>query len=131
MLFDPRTTYVNLDSDGRATCLPGGDAFWALPEAEMDALGRGWLVSEFEFTADWPTWEMHPNGDELVYLLSGSVDLMLEQAQGLATLALRGMGAVVVPRGVWHTAKVMLPSRMLHVTLGGGTATRPVVTNRS
>ena len=45
MLFDPRTTYVNLGSDGKATRLPGGDAFWALPYAEMDGLGDGWLVS--------------------------------------------------------------------------------------
>jgi len=130
MLFDPRTTYVNLGSGGKATRLPGGDAFWALPDAEMDGLGDGWLVSEFEFTIDWPTWEMHPNGDELVYLLSGSVDLMLEQAQGVEMLAMRGMGAVVVPRGVWHTAKVLVPSRMLHVTLGAGTETRPVATDK-
>ena len=131
MLFDPRTTYVTLGSDGKATRLPGGDAFWTLPEAEMAALGHGWLVSEFAFGADWPNWEMHPNGDELVYLLAGSVDLMLEQPQGVAVLAMRGTGAVVVPRGIWHTAKVLLPSRMLHVTLGAGTQTRPVVASRS
>ena len=45
MLFDPRTTYVNLGSGGKATRLPGGGAFWALPDAEMDGLGDGWLVS--------------------------------------------------------------------------------------
>lgn len=109
MLFDRRTTYVNLGSGGKATRLAGGDAFWALPDAEMDGLGDGRLVSGFEFTIDWPTWEMHPNGDEFVYLLSGSVDLMLEQAQGVEMLAMRGMDAVVVPHGVWHTAKVLVP----------------------
>ena len=35
-------------------------------------------------------------------------------------------GAVVVPRGVWHTARIRAPSRMLHITLGAGTETRPV-----
>jgi len=55
---------------------------------------------------------------------------MLEQAQGVEMLAMRGMGAVVVPRGVWHTAKVLVPSRMLHVTLGAGTETRPVATDK-
>ena len=126
MLFDPQTTYVHLADGGEASRLPGGTAFWSLPESEMGALANGWLVSEFEFTADWPTWEMHPNGDEFVYLLSGSVDLLIERPDGLLTLALRDTGAVVVPRGVWHTGKINAPSRMLHVTPGAGTETRPV-----
>jgi mannose-6-phosphate isomerase-like protein (cupin superfamily) len=126
MLFDPRTTYVNLGGDGQATRLPGGDAFWALPGAEMDALGQGWLVAEFAFSADWPTWEMHPNGDEFVYLLSGSIELLLEHDDGVRVLAIADRGAVVVPRGVWHTARVHAPCRMLHVTLGAGTETRAV-----
>ena len=124
MPFDPRTCYVHLDPHGSARRLTGGDSFWSLPEAEMAAL-TGWLISEYEFAADWPTWEMHPNGDEFVYLLSGSADLLLEQPDGVTTLPLRGSAAVVVPRGVWHTAKVHAPSRMLHVTLGSGTQTRP------
>jgi quercetin dioxygenase-like cupin family protein len=92
----------------------------------MAALGAEWLISEFEFASDWPTWEMHPGGDEFVYLLSGSVELLLEEAAGVKSLALLDTGAVIVPRGVWHTAKVHAPSRMLHVTLGAGTKTRPV-----
>ena len=64
----------------------------------------GWLISEYEFAADWPTWEMHPNGDELVYLLSGSADLVLDRPEGLTTLPLRGSAAVVVPRGVGRGA---------------------------
>ena len=125
MALDPQQTYVHLAPDGVATQMPGGDAFWALPPTELDRLSQGWLVSEFEFTADWPTWEMHPNGDEFVYLLSGEAELQLEHAEGVRTVQLQGSGAVVVPRGVWHTAKVRQPCRMLHVTLGEGTQTRP------
>ncbi len=33
-----------------------------------------WPISE----ADWSNWEMHPNGDEFVYLLSGSIDLLID-----------------------------------------------------
>jgi mannose-6-phosphate isomerase-like protein (cupin superfamily) len=125
MIFNPQTEYVWLGSEGTARKLPGGPAFWSLPEAGMAALGNGWLISEYEFTSDWPTWEMHPNGDEFVYLLTGSADLLLERSDGARTLQLRDTGAVLVPRGVWHTAKVHSPSRMLHVTLGAGTETRP------
>jgi mannose-6-phosphate isomerase-like protein (cupin superfamily) len=125
MTLDPRHTYVHLAADGKATELPGGEAFWSLPEAEIERYGRGWLVSEFEFSSDWPNWEMHPHADEYVYLLSGSVELLLEQPDGTRTIPLRGSAAVVVPRGVWHTANVHAPSRMLHVTLGAGTEHRP------
>lgn len=124
MPLDPRHTYVHLGADGAAQEL-AADAFWQLPAPELERHGQGWLISEFAFTEDWPTWEMHPQGDEFVYLLSGAVDLLLEQGDGFVSVTLDGSGAVVVPRGVWHTAKVRAPSRMLHVTRGAGTETRP------
>ncbi len=123
--FKPQDTYLQLRADGRIGRLPGGDAFWSLAPAAIESAGREWLISEFVFTADWPTWEMHPNGDEMVYLLEGAVDLRLETAVGIEEIALRGCGAVLVPRAIWHTARVTAPSRMLHVTLGAGTQTRP------
>lgn len=125
MSLNPQRTYVHLAESGTATQLPGGEAFWRLPEATLAAYGTGWLISEFEFAADWPNWEMHPDADEFVYLLSGSVKLHLEQQDGLRRVTLNGSGAILVPRGVWHTAKVMAPSRMLHVTRGAGTQLRP------
>jgi len=125
MSLNPQRTYVHLAENGAATQLPGGEAFWSMPEADMVRYGDGWLVSEFEFAADWPNWEMHPNGDEFVYLLSGAAEMHLEESQGLRKIVLSNSGAVVVPRGVWHTAKVTVPSRMLHVTRGAGTQQRP------
>lgn len=125
-VFDPQTTYVQLGHEGTAMQVPGGDAFWAMPPDEIGSAVIGWLVSEFLFSSDWPTWEMHPNGDEFVYLLSGSVELLLEEAHEVRSLRLTAPSAVVVPRGVWHTAKIHEPSRMLHVTMGNGTETRAV-----
>ncbi|MEP7296072.1 MAG: cupin domain-containing protein [Burkholderiales bacterium] len=125
MSIDPQHTYVHLAHDGAATELRGGPAFWEMPEAEMNRYGEGWLISEFEFSTDWANWEMHPNADEFVYLLSGSIELLLEETTGIRKVALRDRGAVVVPRGIWHTAKVAAPSRVLHVTHGAGTELRP------
>ena len=129
MPLNPQATYVHLSADGLATALPGGPAFWSLPEDGMAAVGKGWLISEYEFTSDWPTWEMHPNGDEFVYLLSGAIEMLLEEPGGLRALSLQGTAAVIVPKGIWHTAKVRTPSRLLHVTLGAGTQTRPAASN--
>lgn len=122
---DPRQTYFHLGADGAIAPLPGGEQFWSLPAADMERVGRDWMVSEYDFVTDWPSWEMHPHADEFVYLLSGAVVLILETAAGREEIALNGSGAVIVPRGVWHTARVNAPSRMLHVTLGAGTQVRP------
>ena len=124
MPLHPQHTYVRLADDGEALALPA-DGVCQLPASELAHHGQGWLISEYAFTEDWPSWEMHPQGDEFVYLLSGAVDLLLEQGTNVVTVALVDSGAVVVPRGVWHTAKVRAPSRMLHVTRGAGTETRP------
>lgn len=127
MTIDPSQTYVLLAADGRSMPVPGGEAFWARPASELEEFGQSWLVSEFECSTDWPNWEMHPQADEFVYLLSGEVIFQLQGDEGITSLALRGRGAVVVPKGVWHTAKVAATSRILTVTLGAGTQHRPAV----
>ncbi|QOY94124.1 cupin domain-containing protein [Massilia sp. UMI-21] len=125
MVLDPQHTYVYLADDGGARDLPGA-SFWQMPPSELARYAQGWLISEFAFTQDWPNWEMHPQGDEFVYLLSGAVELQLDRGAEVEKIVLEASGAVVVPRGVWHTAKVRAPSRMLHVTRGEGTLHRPV-----
>ncbi|WP_288379937.1 cupin domain-containing protein [uncultured Massilia sp.] len=124
MSLNPQQSYVYLAEDGSSQCF-SAETFWQQPPSELDEAPGGWLISEFAFTEDWPTWEMHPHADEFVYLLSGAVELHLEQGASVRKIALNGSGAVVVPGGVWHTAKVQAPSRMLHVTRGAGTETRP------
>lgn len=120
-------TYVHLGDDGSAVPLPVTESFWAdLAAGKLGDLGSGRLVTFHAFDADWSSWEVHPNGDELVCLISGAVDFVLERAEGEATVELRGPGAfVLVPRGTWHTARVREPSSALFVTAGRGTQHRP------
>lgn len=125
MAIDPSETYVHLAADGSSSQFPGGERFWSRPAAEIDAYGLGWLVSEFEFTSDWTNWEMHPEGDEFVYLLSGQALMHLELPTGVQHVPLVGRAAVIVPRGVWHTATLSVPTRMLFMTRGSGTMHRP------
>ena len=81
------------------------------------------LVSAFQFDSDWPQWERHPAGDELVCLLSGEAELLLHLEGGVTTLPLREpCSYVVVPKGTWHTARIRAtPTRMLFITPGEGT----------
>lgn len=125
MPLNPETTYVHLAADGSSQTTPGGVEFWSRPPGEMSVFDQGWLISEFVCTEDWPNWEIHPQADEFVYLLSGDIELVLELPSGTRCERISGRGASVVPRNVWHTARVFAPSRMLFVTRGEGTRHRP------
>jgi hypothetical protein len=122
--FDLETTYVHFSDGPDAKSIEVTPDFWQTIGARDDLRG-GRLVTAHRFTADWPHWEMHPAGEELVVLGAGAVDLTLEDSAGArTTLALRGRGAVLIPRGTWHTARVREPSEMWFVTYGEGTQHR-------
>jgi mannose-6-phosphate isomerase-like protein (cupin superfamily) len=56
--------------------------------------------------------EMHPDGDELLYLVDGAVDIILDEAAGERCLGLQPGQAFVVPCGVWHRVMVKEPCRL-------------------
>ena len=122
--FDLERTYVHLSDGPSAKRVEVTPDFWRTLGANPELRG-GRLVTASRFDADWPHWEMHPAGEELVVLAAGSVDLELENASGTrSTLQLRGRGAVLIPRGTWHWARVHEPSEMWFVTYGEGTRHR-------
>lgn len=126
LLSDFTQNYALLGKSGEINLLEGGDAFWNLPAEKFDEIGQNWLITEFEFEEDWQTWEMHPHGEEIVYLLSGAMDLTLEKEGNKETIKLCPKGLVIIPRGTWHTAKVFEPSKMLVITFGKDTEIKPV-----
>jgi oxalate decarboxylase/phosphoglucose isomerase-like protein (cupin superfamily) len=68
---------------------------------------------------------MHPAGDEVVCLLTGAVDVVLDEPDGERVVELRAGQTCIVPRGVWHRAIVQEPGDTLHITRGEGTEHRP------
>jgi mannose-6-phosphate isomerase-like protein (cupin superfamily) len=125
--LDIDTTYLRLRGDGCVEPLPVGTDFWPrLMAGQLGAFHHEYLVTTARYEADWPGWEQHPLGDEIVILLAGAVTFVLEQDGGNREVDLGSQGAfVLVPRGTWHTAKVRAPSRMLFITAGEGTRGRP------
>ena len=69
--FDLEKTYLGLDGAGRVTQMPVGPDFWATIASNPGATGT--LVTVGTGEGDWPHWEMHPRGDEVLVLLEGSV----------------------------------------------------------
>ena len=80
------------------------------------------IIALHAFDDDWPSWEVHPNGDETVVLLSGSATFIVKLHGKNHEVGLSKIGeSIIVPRGAWHTAKISEPTRMLFVTPGEGT----------
>lgn len=105
-----------------------GDMEWyaEYEQAHGDDGFEGRLVSMHTFTESWDTWEMHPNGSELVLCINGSVALTQEAIDGTINTATISAGqAVVNGPGVWHTADVVDGSTtVVFITAGVGTQMR-------
>jgi mannose-6-phosphate isomerase-like protein (cupin superfamily) len=126
--------YLLLESDGDAITLPGGGDFWSqlMSGNPVDAGIRrlmgsehGRLFSALDMGSDWTNWEMHPAGDEVLVMVQGAVTFRFEEAAGTREIELTAGRVLIVPRGVWHTAKVHTPTRLLAITAGQGTQHRP------
>ena len=124
--LDLFSTFVLLGPDGGATTMPWSPEFWPrLSAAEGDRIvgaKHGREPSDFHPAE----WEMHPHGEELLLLLSGALDVILDLPDGERTIALTAGGACLVPRGIWHRLTARQPSDLLFVTTPNGTRLRPV-----
>jgi mannose-6-phosphate isomerase-like protein (cupin superfamily) len=123
-----QSTYLRLRPDSSIEKLPVDASFWPrLMSGQLGNFHHEYLVTSYTYDSDWPSWEMHPGGDEIVCLISGRVDFILEAADGQhSTIELAQPGSFAfVPKGTWHTAKTATPTTRLFITAGEGTQHRP------
>jgi uncharacterized cupin superfamily protein len=85
----------------------------------------GRLVMIESSPTDWPVWECHREGDELVIVLEGEGDLLQQLGEETRRTAFGPGSAFINPAGVWHTADVRKPMRAIYLTPGPGTQQRP------
>jgi len=77
------------------------------------------------FEADWDNWEMHPEGEEVVVCIAGTISL-IQEIDGARHETVLNLGDYAInPRGVWHTANVAATASALFITAGFGTLSRP------
>ena len=121
-----QSTFLRLRNDASVEPLPVDDTFWErIMGGKLGSFHNEYLVASFTHEADWPIWEMHPNGDEIVCLIDGAVTFVLEVDGGRREIELdEPMSFVFVPRGTWHTARIRARSQMLFITPGEGTQHR-------
>jgi mannose-6-phosphate isomerase-like protein (cupin superfamily) len=70
--------------------------------------------------------EMHPDGDEVLVMVSGSIDVVLELPDGTRTVRVGSGEAMVVPQGVWHLIRCVEPGHLVNITPGPGGEYRPL-----
>jgi mannose-6-phosphate isomerase-like protein (cupin superfamily) len=127
--FDLAGTFVHLEDGPRALPVEVTADLWerveaspTLSDGRMVGLNRAREPDDLHPSE----WERHPAGEELVCLLSGEVDLILDEAAGERCVELREGTGFIVPRGVWHRFVRRGPCDVLFVVRGAGTELRPV-----
>lgn len=113
---DLSTTFVHLRSGGDAERVELTPSFWR----DSTAPGRyDRLVGIFEFSTPddlhSSTQEVHPEGDELILLVSGAIDVVLEDDGAERAVSLEAGQAAIVPRGVWHRLVMREPGKLLFI----------------
>ncbi|MEL6782600.1 MAG: cupin domain-containing protein [Pseudomonadota bacterium] len=114
-----------------ATAVPqpaftGMDWYQAYGARHGEDGAEGRLVSLYTFDAPWDSWEMHPEGSEVVLCLSGEMTLIQEHPDGQTeTVTLKANEYAINPPGTWHTADVPGTATALFITAGLGTQHRP------
>jgi mannose-6-phosphate isomerase-like protein (cupin superfamily) len=122
--FKLRDHFLSLDGDGHVAHHDGGAKFWSNMGAQ-NVLGT--LISLGDSHSDWPHWEMHPKGDEVLFLVEGDVTMVLEKPDGGdERLRMKAHDSFVIPAGTWHRAIIHEPSKMMFITYGEGTSHKPV-----
>jgi uncharacterized cupin superfamily protein len=114
--------------DSQAVPLPGfgfdGPAFEAYIAAYCTPDAPGHLVMIEESPTDWPAWECHQFGAELVIVLAGEAEFVQQIDGGEKRFVIRAGDTVINPAGVWHTANVRQPLRAIYITPCPGTEHR-------
>jgi mannose-6-phosphate isomerase-like protein (cupin superfamily) len=122
--FALASTYVQLLDGLRAETVDVDENFWSEIDARK-SLHRGRLVGLMRMErGEGDHSEVHPAGDELLILISGAADVVLEERGGERAIPLTAGQACVVPRGTWHHFRVRRAGELVFVTPGRGTRAR-------
>lgn len=121
--FDLSTTFIHLRDGGGAEPLEVTPSFWRESSEGYDR-----LVGTFDFDSPEDLHssmqEMHPEADEVLFVVSGAIDVVLQETDSERTVALEAGQAAIVPRGVWHRLVMRRPGSLLFINSRTGMQSR-------
>jgi mannose-6-phosphate isomerase-like protein (cupin superfamily) len=80
--------------------------------------GQQVLVSRF---SDHPRWEIHPEADEYLQVIDGTLGIVLLEMDGEREVAMAPNDVCVVPKNVWHSPVPAGPVTLLSIGTYDGT----------
>ena len=117
-IFDPVTHVIGISNRLKATKLP------EQPDPPLPV--EGLTIGIATMTENSPhDGEMHPDGDEVLYLISGHANVVF-LASSDSDVELKPGTGLVVPRGMWHRVDILEPSQIVYATPGPNNEFRPL-----
>jgi len=116
--FDPLTQTIGLGRDLLASKVP------ERPDPPVPIDGMTFGVATMSENSPHGG-EMHPDGDEVLYLISGRIKVVFLESREEDIEVEPGDG-LVVPQGMWHRVDILEPSQIVYLTPGPNNEFRPL-----
>ncbi len=122
ILFDPSTHTVGLSRGLNASKMP------ERPDPPTPFSGVTFGVASMSENSPHGG-EVHPDGDEVLYLISGRVKVIFIESDEDDIDVKPGDG-LVIPRGIWHRVDIIEPSQIVYLTPGPNNQFKPLPDTR-
>ena len=116
--FNPETHTIGLDRNLKASEIPEQPD----PPVPVDGVTIG-VATMSENSPHGG--EMHPDGDETLYLISGRANVVFLDSDE-DDIEMKPGDGLVVPQGMWHRVDILEPSQIVYVTPGPNNEFRPL-----
>jgi len=118
-------TFVHIDNAGNAKPVKVTSSFWRDTSAKYAR-----VLGAFDFKSNddlhSSMQEVHPEADEVLFLASGAIDVLIEEAGVERVVSLEAGQAAVVARGLWHRLVMRRPGKLLFINSRAGMQGRDV-----
>ena len=113
--FRLENKFLHLENNGEMIILSVDEKFWS-ERSSGSYHQSGRLMGILKIDIGPSHWEMHPDGDELLYLLSGSMDVVIKLEGKDKVTTLDRFASCIVPRETWHQTIAREPCTLLFIT---------------